>query len=275
MSIKLIATDLDGTLMSPDHITITDFTVNTLKEAHNKGVKIAIATGRPLALTDNVTDQIPFTDYVIYANGASVFDRNTQKTICSDIIPNQTAIEIINCFLNENVFFEIYINGKSHYQSDHMAYFHNNSSIPQEFIDQVEESMDAHEDLIEYLGDRDIEKITLYSVEDWQYDSFTSIMNKFNLTTSVSFEGCLEGTSPTANKGTAVENLSKSLGLTADEVMCFGDAGNDIHMLKYAGFSFAMGNGSEECKAAARFTALSNADDGLAKAVIEYVLNNH
>ncbi len=273
MSIKLIATDLDGTLMSPDHITITDFTVKALKQAHDKGVKIAIATGRPLVLTDDVTNQIPFADYVIYANGAGVYDRVHSKTLCSDLIPNKTAIDIIRDFLNQNVFFEVYINGKSHYQADCSKFFLNNSDMPQEFIDQVEASMEAHDNLIEYLGDRGIEKITLYSVEDWQYDKFTSIMKKFNLTTAVSFEGCLEGTSPTANKGNAVENLSKSLNLTADEVMCFGDAGNDIQMLEWAGFSFAMGNGSAECKAAAKFTALSNSEDGLAKAVNKYINN--
>ncbi|MCM1114713.1 MAG: Cof-type HAD-IIB family hydrolase [Clostridium sp.] len=275
MSIKLIATDLDGTLMSTDHMTITDFTLQTLKEAHSKGVKIAIATGRPLALTDNVTQQIPFADYVIYANGAGVYDRLSGKTICSDVIFNKTAVDVINCFLQEEVFFEIYINGKSHYQSDRMKYFKNNTDMPQEFIEQVADSMDAHDDLIEYLGGRSIEKITLYSVEDWQRDGFTAIMEKFDLTTAVSFVGCLEGTSPTANKGTAVESLSKSLGLTAGEVMCFGDAGNDIPMLEYADFSFAMGNATDDCKAAAKYTALSNAEDGLAKAVREFVLNNH
>lgn len=275
MSIKLIATDLDGTLMSPDHITVSKFTVSTLEEAHSCGVKIAIATGRPLVLTDSVIEQVPFTDYVIYANGAGIYDRNSCKTIYSDVIPNKTAVEVINCFLNKKVFFEIYINGKSHYQADRIEYFENNSELPQEFIEQIETTMDAHNDLIEYLGNKSIEKITLYSVEDYQYNEYTAIMNKYNLTTAVSFDGCLEGTSPTANKGAAVENLSKLLSLTADEVMCFGDAGNDIQMLEYAGFSFAMGNASDECKAAAKFTALSNAEDGLANAVKKYVLNNH
>lgn len=273
MSIKLIATDLDGTLMSPDHITITDFTVNALKQAHDKGVKIAIATGRPLVLTDDVTDQIPFADYVIYANGAGVYDRVHRKTLCSDLIPNKTAIDVINDFLNQNVFFEIYINGKSHYQADRIKFFTNNFDMPQEFIDQVEASMDAHDNLLEYLDDRGIEKITLYSVEKQQYDKFTSIMKKFNLTTAVSFEGCLEGTSQTANKGSAIKSLSNTLGITANEVMCFGDAGNDIQMLEWAEFSFAMGNGSADCKAAAKFTALSNAEDGLAKAVNKYINN--
>lgn len=272
MSIKLIATDLDGTLMSPDHITITDYTVSALEKAHNKGVKIAIATGRPLVLTDNVTDQIPFADYVIYANGAGVYDRNRRKTLCCDLIPNKTAIDAISHFLKQKVFFEVYINGKSHYQTECIAFF-NNTDLPQEFLDQIEGTMDAHDDLIEYLGDRGIEKITLYSLEDRQYECFTSKMKELELTTSVSFEGCLEGTSQTANKGTAIANLSNALGITANEVMCFGDAGNDIQMLEWAEFSFAMGNGSADCKAAAKFTAPSNVEDGLAKTVNKYINN--
>ena len=272
MSIKLIATDLDGTLMSLDYIKITDFTVSALEKAHNKGVKIAIATGRPLVLTDNVTDQIPFADYVIYANGAGVYDRNRRKTLCCDLIPNKTAIDAISHFLKQKVFFEVYINGKSHYQTECIAFF-NNTDLPQEFLDQIEGTMDAHDDLIEYLGDRGIEKITLYSLEDRQYECFTSKMKELELTTSVSFEGCLEGTSQTANKGTAIANLSNALGITANEVMCFGDAGNDIQMLEWAEFSFAMGNGSDDCKAAAKFTAPSNAEDGLAKTVNKYINN--
>ena len=76
MSVKIIATDLDGTLMSPDHLTVSERTKAALIEAHNKGIKIAIATGRALNFTKNVTDQIPFVDYVICSNGASVYDRN-------------------------------------------------------------------------------------------------------------------------------------------------------------------------------------------------------
>ena len=273
MSIKLIATDLDGTLMSPDHITITDFTVSALEKAHNKGVKIAIATGRPLSLTDNVTERLPFADYVIYANGAGVYDRNRKKILCSDLIPNETAVDAISHFLKQKIFFEIYIDGKSHYQSESIEFFNNNTDLPQEFLDQVEESMEPHKDLIGYLGSRGIEKITLYSVEDSQYDDFIRKMKELDLTTAVSFEGCLEATSATANKGNALKNLSKSLHITSNDVMCFGDAGNDIQMLEWAEFSFAMGNGSDACKAAAKFTALSNAEDGLAKAVNEYINN--
>ena len=81
MAVKLIVTDLDGTLMSPDHQTVSERTKNALKTAHDNGVKIAIATGRTLTFTDNVTSQVPFVDYVIYSNGAAVFDRNARTKI--------------------------------------------------------------------------------------------------------------------------------------------------------------------------------------------------
>ena len=81
MSIKLLASDLDGTLMSSDHITVAQRTKNALWSAHEKGIKIAIATGRALNFTAGVTAQVPFVDYVVCSNGASVYDRNNKKFI--------------------------------------------------------------------------------------------------------------------------------------------------------------------------------------------------
>lgn len=271
MSIKLIATDLDGTLMSPDHLTITDYTLSTLKKAHDKGVKIAIATGRPLALTDNVLNQITFCDYVIYANGACIFDRNTNTYICKNLIPNKKAKEIISYFLTQKVFFEVYVDGRSQYQLGYEKYF-KNAEFPSDFINEVIASMDAHKDLLAYLGDRGIEKITLYCVDEKDYPVYKREMEKTELSVASSFEANLEATNKTADKGTAVASLCKILGLTSDEVMTFGDAGNDIPMLEFARYSFAMENATEQCKQSAKFVAKSNAEDGLALAVNKYIL---
>ena len=65
MSIKLIATDLDGTLMAPDHLTVTKRTYDALKSSHDKGIRLAVATGRSMVLIDNVISQVPFVDYII------------------------------------------------------------------------------------------------------------------------------------------------------------------------------------------------------------------
>lgn len=269
--IKLIATDLDGTLMYTDHLTVTRRTVDTLKKAHDKGVRFAIATGRPLGLTDDVISRIPFTDYIIYSNGACVYDRNEDKIIYSDLIPNNQARELISYFLENNVFFEIYVDGRSHYQLGTEDLF-DTSKFPQKFIEEATKTMTGHNDLLKYLGDLDIEKITLYSVKDKDYKKFEEKFLSYDLSIACSFKGNLEATVKSADKGRALDGICKAIGITADECMSFGDAGNDIPMLEFAKYSFAMANGSDECKASAKFIAKSNAEDGLAIAVEEYVL---
>lgn len=270
--IRLIATDLDGTLMSVDHLTVTPRTVDTLKRAHDRGVKLAIATGRPLGLTGDVIKQIPFTDYIIYSNGACVYDRNADKIIYSNLIENKQAKKLISHFLKSKVFFEIYVDGKSHYQLGTEDLF-DTSQFPKEFMDEAIKTMTGHNDLLKYLGDLDIEKITLYSVKDEDYKRFEEKFLSYDLSVACSFKGNLEATVKSADKGNALDGICKAIGITADECMSFGDAGNDIPMLKFAKYSFAMENGTDECKAAAKFTARSNAEDGLAIAV-DYFLNS-
>ena len=158
MSIKIIAADLDGTLMSTDHLTVTEHTKNVLLKAHDNGVKFAIATGRPLKLIENVIEQVPFADYIIYSNGACVFDRNKNEIIYSDLIDAETAEKIISHFLAEPVFFEIYIDGKSHYQDGTEKYY-DSGELPSEFIAAIMSTMTPHKDLLSFAKDKPIEKI--------------------------------------------------------------------------------------------------------------------
>ncbi len=271
MAVKLIVCDLDGTLMSTDHTTVTPRTIRALRSAHERGIKTAIATGRCLALTDGVTQQLEFIDYVITGNGAAAYDRAAKKNICTDSIQNETAKKVIEYFLDKEVFFEVYVNGRSQYQLGTEKYFCN-EGFPEGFIDEVQSVMDGHGDLLEYLGDRDIEKITLYSVKDSDYCAYKSKMLEYGLNAVTSFPGNLEATAQGASKGTALKMLCEKLKIDRSQVMSFGDAENDCSMLEYAGLSFAMENGSDACKASAKYITESNADDGVARAVEKYAL---
>lgn len=273
MSIKIIASDLDGTLMSTDHMTVSPRTKEALKRAHDMGVKLAIATGRPLALIDYVVEQIPFVDYVITANGACVYDMAQKKNIYTDLISNEITKELITYFLSRKVFFDVYIDGRSKYQLDTQKYFVNNA-FSQEFIDEVIKSMDGFENLSEFVADKGIEKITLYSVKDSDYDTFKGKMELLGLSASTSFKGSLEATSATAHKGLALKRLCDILGFTADEAMSFGDAGNDCPMLEFAKYSFAMKNATAQCKASAKYITESNGKDGVAQAIEKFVLTS-
>ena len=88
-----------------------------------------------------------------------------------------------------------------------------------------------------------------------------------------SFGENMEFTAPGVNKGAAAKALCARMGWTAEQVMAFGDAGNDLELLAWAGWSFAMANGTDQARAAARYTAPANTEAGVGQAVERYFLD--
>ena len=123
MSIRIIATDLDGTLMAPDHTTVTERTKTALLNAHKKGIKIAIATGRTLGFITPVTDQIPFIDYVIFSNGASVYDLHEKRIIYKNHIPPQLTAEILAKLNDSQVYYNTYVDGTAYIQNNKQQFY--------------------------------------------------------------------------------------------------------------------------------------------------------
>ena len=76
-----------------------------------------------------------------------------------------------------------------------------------------------------------------------------------------------------SSKGNAVAKLAKSLNLSPEEVMCIGDSENDLSMIEFAGLGVAMGNGLDLLKDAADYITDTNNNDGVAKAIENFVLN--
>ncbi len=272
MAIKIIVTDLDGTLMAPDHMTVTERTKNTLYKAHQKGVKIAIATGRTLSVIDNVTDQIPFVDYVIFSNGAVVYDRNKKKNVYTNFVPKDAAIKIVDFLEQYPAYYDVFQNGSQHAQSDKGELFKNNG-LPEEFIKDYVSKLVLHENLPEFVKNNDIEKINLFYFNGEYHDEISKFLFSIdNVECTSPVLGDIEMTGKNVDKGEALKGLCKELQFTQDEVMAFGDADNDIGMLKFAKYGFAMKNAAEICKNAASYIAPSNADDGVAVEVEKYVL---
>lgn len=270
--IKLVVLDLDGTLMSPDHLTVSEANRNALRLAHEKGIKIAISTGRTLAIIGDICEQVPEVDYIMYSNGAGVFDRKDNKNIYTNLMSNELSNEILSYLEDKKCFYEIYANGKSYAQEDKGDYFIYDI-LPKEFLDDVLSKMEIVKNAKEELNGAGIEKITIYSrfpeVFNEACEHFTKMTDKLYTTSSI--KGNLDMTKKGVDKGTALDGMCKALGITADEVMAFGDAGNDCPMLEYAGYSYAMANGSDECKASAKYETKSNAEDGVAYAVLKHI----
>jgi len=76
-----------------------------------------------------------------------------------------------------------------------------------------------------------------------------------------------------ANKGLGVKKLAEKLNIKKEEVICIGDAGNDTHMVEYAGLGVAMGNAVQELKDIADFVTLSNEEHGVAHVIDRFIFN--
>lgn len=271
MAVKIIATDLDGTLMAPDHITVTERTKAALLNAHKKGIKIAIATGRTLGFITPVINQIPFTDYVIFSNGASVYDLSEKKIIYKNHIPPNLTAEILAKLNDSKVYYNTYVDGTAYIQENKQQ-FYSGRELPAEFLKIFMDSSVLCENLCETLKGQSAEIIAVYSTDESVRQTLSEYFQKSELLVTASLKDEIEATIPSANKGDALSHLCGMLNITSEEAMSFGDAMNDMQMIEFAKYSFAMGNACEELKKKARYIALSNAEDGLAKAVEEYAL---
>lgn len=271
MAVKIIATDLDGTLMAPDHITVTPRTKQAFLDAHEKGIKIAIATGRALNFTEGVTNQLPFADYVICSNGASVYDRNNGKFIYTNLVSPEITAEAIELLNALKVYYNIYMDGKIYVQKGSEKYF-GNMDLPTVFLEEFSSKVTNCDDITEATKGKGAELIDVFYNDAETKKIIFDFFESKDLVLASALAGVVSATAKGADKGTALSGLCDIMGFTADEAMTFGDASNDATMLKFAYYSFAMENGDEICKASARFAAPSNAEDGVAQMIEKYAL---
>ncbi len=274
MSIKLIVTDLDGTFLNTNHVTIPQENITAFKRAHEMGIKVAIASGRTKVLTDYLMEQLPFLDYLITSNGAVTYDLHTGKIVCSTLMSNEKSVEIFKILKDYNLIYEIYFNGKCYMNNESYAMFDTEHVSPhihallKDFIKPVP----SLEHLIDKQGIEKLNILTLTSEERLTLEnkiSGVAFASSFPIVKGVN--GNLEMTHFDATKGFAIKGLCDTLGISSENVMCFGDGENDCSMLEFADFSFAMANGSDLAKSTAKFITDTNDNHGVAKAINKYV----
>ena len=274
MSIKLIVTDLDGTFLNTNHVTIPQENIDAFKRAHEMGIKVAIASGRTKILTDYLVEQLPFLDYLITSNGAVTYDMKTGEVVCSTLVENKKSVEIFNTLDEYGLCYEIYFDGDCYMNPQSYSMFSPENVAPhiynllKNFIKEVP-SLEA------LLNGKGMEKLNILSLSgDERIEiegNFSDIAFASSFPIRKDVNSNLEMTDKNATKGFAVKGLCDALGLDHSNVMCFGDGENDCSMLSFADYSFAMANGSDYAKNAAKFTTDTNDNGGVAKAIEKYV----
>ena len=272
--IKLIAFDLDGTLMTTDK-RITQRTYNALKAASDKGVAIVPATGRFLRTVPQEIKDMPFVDYIISINGAYVFDVRNEKAIYRSEIPLQTSIDILSYFDSLPVAYDCYMDNDSFINSEMKD--HIDEYVEDRFyLDMVWKFRNPVSELKKYLLEqkKDVQKIMAYTKDQRIRKMLMSeLESKFEgIIVTSSIKNNIEINASGANKGDALKALADCIGIDIEQTMSFGDSYNDIPMIREAGTGVCMSNGNAETKGSADIIAPSNDEDGVADIIEKNIL---
>lgn len=274
MSIKLIVTDLDGTFLNSNHVTIPKENIDAFKKAHEMGIKVAIASGRTKILTDYLVEQLPFLDYLITSNGAIAYDLHTGKVICSTLISNTKSVEIFNILKDYNLIYEIYFDGKCYMNEESYSMF-DAEHVPPHIHALLKDFIKPVSSLEALIDEQGIEKLNILSLSGEERLEIESKISDVAFASSFPIvkgvNGNLEMTDENATKGFAIKGLADALNISKENIMCFGDGENDCSMLEYADYSFAMANGNDLAKSTAKFLTDTNDNAGVAKAINKYV----
>ena len=288
MSIKLIVSDLDGTLLN-EHAEISNRAANAILTAQDAGIEFAIATGRTVgggySLAQKKEIKCPF----IELNGARLFDENDKLHFTRDITQKdkEELIQILQHYKVHNEFITqegTFSNNslEEHIQSYTDVFSDINKSMSGDDVTAfVKQHLKKFK--IKYVTDYDflieqselqLLKVLLNAQKD--RESLMKIKKAVNqnlpeliVTSASNFN--LEINHIQANKGQAVSDLAQMRGYKADEVITIGDNINDLTMLEWASHSYAVDNAHKLAKKAATYSAPSHEDEAVAR-IIEKVL---
>lgn len=272
--IKLIAIDMDGTLLTSDK-ELTEENRKILFAAAQKGIEIVPTTGRLYRAIPDAVRELPFIHYAILSNGAQVYDVKNDRVIAKTELDWQVAVDIMTYLDPLPLLYDCYIDGKG-YMSEHF-FPRIEEMVPNvHFKKMYYELRTPVPELKAYLREKQVPlQKMLFATTDpaLRQELLDTLEKKFPeilLTTSMPFNG--EINHRDAHKGGALRQLADYLALSMENVMAIGDGSNDLTMLSVAGLPVAMENGIDEAKKLAKYITASCDDNGVAKAIQKFCL---
>lgn len=267
MAIKLIAFDLDGTLLTTQK-QITEETFAALSEAAAKGIYLVPCTGRLYKMVPDVVKELPFVRYMITVNGARIYDHKTGEALYRAEIQPDVAETVFDYLDTLPTVYDCYQDGepwvdqKFYDRADEI--FHDERTVR---LVRLRNPIENFRQVVRERN-RPLEKIQMFFDDaERRKLELVRIAEKFPMCTVVSsIYNNIEINALNATKGETLEQLCRYLNINLSECMALGDQGNDISMLTKAGIGVAMGN-AKEVKAAADWITDGNNFDGAAKAI--------
>lgn len=273
-SIRLIAIDIDGTLLDP-HFQISARNVAALRSAHQAGAQILLATGRRHDYALPIAQELGFPVWLISSNGALI--RSTEgETFYFDRLPRASAIKLIrhmdpfrgNAVLTfDRPGHDALILERVEELNQTISRWIQNNERYIRYISPLEDAL-THEDPIQAMYCGRVARMQQAQARLAQADFLDEITI---LRTQYDHRDLciLDILNHDCTKGHALRRWAQHHGIARSKVMAIGDNYNDLEMLEFAGLPVIMGNASEELKQNGWKLTASNAESGVAQALEE------
>ena len=270
--IKLIALDLDGTLLDSQK-RLSDTNREALRyAAEEKGVIIVPATGRFYKGIPEEVRELPFIRYAITINGARIYDAGTDSSVSDITIPLDTAIEIMKFLDDFPIIYDCYIDDWG-WMTESMYNAAGDFAANEQVLKMFRNLRTPVPELKAYAAQRgrDVQKVQLtLKTEDKELRErlFAELGERFPDTAiSSAIFNNIEINNCEARKDKAIYRLAEYLGFNPRQTAAIGDGLNDVAMIKAAGVGVAMANGVPEVLEAADMITGTNDENGVAQAV--------
>ena len=269
MKYKLIAIDMDGTLLNSKN-QVSERTKKAILKAKEKEVHIVLATGRILRSALYYSKSLSLSNPIVASNGAVIVD-GASEIIHKKTLDKNSIRDLIDIGNKNNIYFHFYDE----------SYFYSTMRV-KEVLDFYNEGdskfsieMKLFQDIEDLISKDDFNVYKFLFVEE-DLDKLQEFRNKLssieNINISSSWRNNVEAMAINVSKGEALKKLCEKLNVKSQEVIAIGDSENDLSMLKFAGLSVAMKNGTKIIKKQADYITDSNDNHGVAKVIEKFIL---
>lgn len=268
MSIKLVAVDIDGTLVNSQR-EITPQVYEAVQEAKAAGVKVVITTGRPIAGVTKLLADLKLNEadnYVITFNGGLVQETSTGQELVKETLTYADYLEIEHLARKLGVHMHAITKDGIYTANRNIGKYtvHEATLVNMPIFYRTPEEMTDKEIVkIMFIDEPEVLDAAIAQIP-------ASFADKYTLVKSQPFY--LEVVNKAVSKGNAIRHLAEKLGITMADTMAIGDEENDRAMLEVVGHPVVMANGNPELKKIAKHITKSNDESGVAYAIREWVL---
>ena len=275
MDIRLIATDLDGTLLDGDG-KIPEINVRALSECQRRGIRVVFSSGRSFESISHLARGAGLNPMISSVNGARIDLSPSGETLAENTMDEKTSLRVYEMLMEAEVYFVAFTRGHSYMANlaareglkthIHQPGAYTYGGHPYEMVDDPAR--------VRAEGTVSPYKYVVFARDyDPVFDGIRAALSDLNLSVSSSWRDNLEIMRPGVDKGASLKVIAEHFAIPRAAVMAFGDNTNDVPMFEYAGYPVAMARAEACARRAARYAAPDCEIGGVGRIIEEMVLS--